>query len=102
MKNTAILLFILMYSDNYAQDKSASDFNLPKSRLAVQGYDVVSYFNSTPKEGSISIQSNVAGIHYYFSSQKNKSLFDENPNWYMPKYVGWCAYVMSRGDEVGV
>ena len=91
-----------MYSDNYAQDKSVSDFNLPKSRLAVQGYDVVSYFNSTPKGGSIYIQSNIAVVHYYFSSQKNKSLFDENPNRYMPKYGGWFAYVMSRGDEVGV
>jgi len=35
MKNTAILLFLLMSSVTYAQDKSASDFNLPKSRVAV-------------------------------------------------------------------
>jgi len=102
MKNTTILLFLLMSSVTYAQDKSASDFNLPKSRLAVQGYDVVSYFNATPKEGSKSIQSSVSGVHYYFSSQKNKSLFDKNPNRYIPKYGGWCAYAMSRGDEVGI
>ena len=70
MKNTAILLFLLMSSVTNAQDKSASDFNLPKSRVAVQGYDVVSYFNATPKEGSKSIQSTVWGVHYYFSSQK--------------------------------
>lgn len=68
MKNTAILLFLLMSSVTNAQDKSASDFNLPKSRVAVQGYDVVSYFNATPKEGSKSIQSSVLGVHYYFSS----------------------------------
>ena len=102
MKNTTILLFLLMSSVTYAQDKSASDFNLPNSRLAVQGYDVVSYFNATPKEGSKSIKSSVSGVHYYFSSQKNKSLFDKNPNRYIPKYGGWCAYDMSRGDEVGI
>ena len=102
MKNTAILLFVFISCVAYDQNKSASDFNLPNSRVAVQGYDVVSYFNSSPKEGNKSIQSTVAGVHYYFSSQKNKTLFDENPNRYMPKYGGWCAYAMSRGDEVGV
>lgn len=102
MKNTAILLFLLMSSVTNAQDKSASDFNLPKSRVAVQGYDVVSYFNATPKEGSKSIQSTVWGVHYYFSSQKNISLFDKNPNRHIRKYGGWCAYAMSRGDEVGI
>ena len=78
MKNTAILFFFISCVA-HGQNKSASDFNLPKSREAVQGYDVVSYFNSSPKEGNNSIQSTVAGVHYYFSSQKNKSLFDENP-----------------------
>ncbi|MDB4015079.1 YHS domain protein [Flavobacteriaceae bacterium] len=102
MKNTAILLFLLMSSITYAQDKSVSDFNLPKSRVAVQGYDVVFYFNASPKEGSKSIQSTDLGVHYYFSSQKKKSLFDKNPNRYIPKYGGWFAYTMSRGDEVGI
>ena len=91
-----------MSSVTYTQDKSASDFNLPKSREAVQGYDVVSYFDATPKEGSKSIQSTVSAIHYYFSYQKNKSLFDKNPNRYIPKYGGWRAYAMSRCDEVGI
>ena len=72
-----------MSSVTYTQDKFASDFNLSKSRVAVQGYDVVSYFNVIPKEGSKYIQSTVSGVHYYFSSQKNKSLFDKNPNRYM-------------------
>ena len=91
-----------MSSVTYTQDKSASDFNLSKSRVAVQGYDVVSYFDATPKEGSKSIQSTVSAIHYYFSYQKNKSLFDKNPNRYIPKYGGWRAYAMSRCDEVGI
>jgi len=102
MKNTAILLFVFISCVAYGQNKSASNFNLPKSRLAVQGYDVVSYFNSSPKEGNNSLQSIVAGVHYYFYSKKNKSLFDENPNRYMPKYGGRRAFAMSRGDELGV
>ena len=67
MKNTAILLYVFISCVAYGQNKSASDFNLPKSREAVQGYDVVSYFNSSSKEGNNSIQSTVAGVHYYFS-----------------------------------
>ena len=70
MKNTAILLFVFISCVAYGQNKLASDFNLPKSRLAVQGYDVVSYFNSSSKEGNNSIQSTVAGVHYYFLLRK--------------------------------
>ena len=87
MKNTAILFFISSIA--CAQNKTADDFNLSRSGVAVQRYDVVSYFNSSPKEGNKSIQSNVAGVYYYyyyFYSQKNKSLFDEKTNRYMPKY----------------
>ena len=74
MKNTAILFFISSIA--CAQHKTADDFNLYRSGVAVQRYDVVSYFNSSPKEGNKSIQSSVAGVYYYFYSQKNKSLFD--------------------------
>mgnify|MGYP005991333829 FL=1 len=102
MKNTAILLFVFMSSIVYAQNKTADDFNLSKTRLAVQGYDVVSYFNDEPKEGDKAIQSTVEGVHYYFSSQKNTALFDKNLNRYIPKYGGWCAYAMSRGDTVSI
>ena len=76
MKNTAILLFVFMSSIVYAQNKTADDFNLSKTRLAVQGYDVVSYFNDEPKEGDKAIQSTVEGVHYYFSSQKNKAFYN--------------------------
>jgi len=65
-----------MCSIVYAQNKTADDFNLSKNRLAVQGYDVVSYFNDEPKEGDKAIQSTVEGVHYYFSSQKNKAFYN--------------------------
>ena len=84
MKNTAILFFISSIA--CAQNKIADDFNLSRSGVAVQRYDVVSCFNSSPKEGNKSIQSTVEGVHYYFYFQKNKSLFDEKINRYMPKY----------------
>jgi|TARA_B110000046_G_scaffold149690_1_gene157897 hypothetical protein len=76
MKNNTILLLVFISSIACAQNKTADDFNLSRSRVADQGYDVVYYFNSSPKEGNKSIQSTVACVHYYFSSQKNKSLFD--------------------------
>ena len=46
MKNTAILFLVFISSIACAQNKTADDFNLSRSRVAVQGYDVVSYFNS--------------------------------------------------------
>ena len=40
---------------------------------------------------------------YYFSSEKNKAEFSQNPSKYKPQYGGWCAYAMgSNGEKVEV
>ncbi len=103
MKANIILpLAFLFITSAFAQKKSIEDYNLSSDLVAVKGYDVVSYFFDSPVEGNKAINSLVDGVKYYFSSQENKKLFDENPQRYMPKYGGWCAYAMSRGDKVRV
>ena len=102
MKITAALIFLFISNVNLAQNKGSKDFNLSSSNLAVQGYDVVSYFSGTPTEGRESIKSEVLGVVYYFSSEQNKTFFDKNPKRYIPKYGGWCTYAMAKGDQVEV
>ncbi len=78
--------------------------NHDKNGIALGGYDVVAYFQNyqngiTDKgtKGSKNISSEYDGITYYFSSQKNKNLFEANPENYIPAYGGWCAWAMSYG-----
>ena len=104
MKNTTILLFLLMSSVTYAQDKSASDFNLPKSRVAVQGYDVVSYFTQKKSiAGDKKFTITYDDVNFQFSSKENLELFKINPTKYIPQYGGFCAYAIGKtGKKVDI
>ena len=69
-------------------------------RIAIQGYDPVSYFSeSKAKKGSKEIAYNYGNAIYYFSSKANMDLFKANPNKYEPQFGGWCAYAMGNSGE---
>ena len=104
-----IALFFLMLTSLFASaqntdiDKRKKQFNLSNGNLAVEGYDVVSYYTSSPKKGSKNFSTTQNGILYYFSSQTNLDLFKKNPAKYEPAYGGWCAYAMGNtGEKVEV
>lgn len=70
---------------------------------AIRGYDPVAYhLESQPVKGKQSIRSDYNGAVWYFSSERNKQLFDDNPQRYAPQYGGYCAYAMSKGFVVSV
>jgi YHS domain-containing protein len=78
-------------------------FNLTKEKVALSGYDAVSYFTAKPQEGSASIKSEYQGVTYYFASEENKQKFLNEPAKYEPQYGGWCAYAMGNtGEKVEV
>jgi len=70
-----------------------------KNGMAAQGYDVVSFFNGTPKKGSDAHTSNYNDAKYLFSSLANKKKFDSAAAQYTPQYGGFCAIAMSEGAE---
>jgi len=60
--------------------------------LILFGADVVAYFtNNRHLQGSPEYRSEYQGVDFYFSSAKNKTLFDANPTAYIPQYGGYCA-----------
>ncbi len=96
-----LISFLLNYGlaaqNSYALNQK--HFNLEKN-LALAGYDPVSYFNGhKPIKGKSSISTNSDGVTYYFSSNKNRDLFTQNPGKYRPEYGGWCAYAMGKSGE---
>lgn len=79
-------------------------FNLEKGNVVAQGYDVVAYYSGNPIEGSENHISKYEGVIYYFKDEKNKNIFDSDPEKYTPAYGGWCAYAMAenKGKKVDI
>lgn len=67
--------------------------NVDSQNLAVQGYDLTEYFvNNRAIKGSNNFVSTYKGIKYYFVNSYNKSIFEYNPESYLPQFGGYCAY----------
>lgn len=95
-----IVLSILLFSSNtIAQEAEENKYlNAGEDRIAIKGYDPVSYFVSEePQEGNENLSHAYNGAVYYFSSQENLDTFKADPAKYEPAYGGWCAYAMGKG-----
>ena len=63
------------------------------SGVAVNGYDVVSYFTELkPVKGSKDHSFQWKNAAWYFSSDKNLELFKSDPDKYAPQFGGYCAF----------
>jgi len=101
MKNILTVCLIFIGSSLFGQEhnKHANE----KKGVIIAGYDVVSYFNGTPQKGSDTYQYTHEGLTYWFVNSDNKETFVQNPDDYIPKYGGWCAYAMgASGDKVKI
>lgn len=102
MKSTLLLtltVLILTVSSTFAQDNAQNEYlNVEDDRIAIKGYDPVSYFVAEePQKGSKTLSHEFNGAVYHFSSQTNLDMFKADPTKYEPAYGGWCAYAMGKG-----
>lgn len=98
-KSILILFFAIVSASSWAQSRKA---NL-KDNLALQGYDPVAYFESNKAvQGNKEITADYNEARYCFTSEKNKTLFLNNPSQYEPQFGGYCAYGMSNGYEAPI
>jgi len=100
MKNViSIVLLVIGYSIN----AQTVDYNISKKGYVAEGYDVVAYFSNTAKKGSTKYVSEHDSVKYQFSSQENLDIFNENPEKFIPKYGGYCAYALgAKGKKVTI
>jgi YHS domain-containing protein len=68
-------------------------------KVAVGGYDPVSYFSGkgTPVKGSARYKVTWRGAEWHFTSQANADAFKANPAAYAPQYGGHCAWAIAQG-----
>ena len=70
-----------------------------KKGVVVEGYDVTSYFTGTPEKGLKEFSVTYDGAEFYFSSAENKTMFQSNPEKYVPQYGGYCAYAVGLKSQ---
>ncbi|MEM9494578.1 MAG: YHS domain-containing (seleno)protein [Pseudomonadota bacterium] len=68
------------------------------SNVAVDGYDVVSYFSEgEPVKGDAEFETTYNGAEWRFTSAANRDAFIADPESYAPQYGGYCAWAVSQG-----
>lgn len=72
-------------------------------RLALEGYDPVSYFGNGPQKGRAELTGQYLGATYRFVNAQNRAAFIAEPLRYAPAYGGWCASAMAdSGSRVDI
>lgn len=69
------------------------------AKVAVAGYDTVSYFRGkgVPVKGSAQFKLTWKGAEWRFASAENGAAFKANPAAYAPQYGGHCAWAIAQG-----
>lgn len=100
-----LLMILLCYSgiiNAQSQLQRQKHFNL-ENGVAIQGYDLVSYFKGKPVEGDKAYAYQYQGVIYFFKNAVSLEQFKKSPASYEPQYGGWCAYAMgAKGEKVEV
>jgi YHS domain-containing protein len=69
-------------------------------RVALDGYDPVSYFTAgSPEKGSDAFIATYDDATYWFKSDEHRALFVADPDRYAPQFNGFCAINISRGKK---
>ncbi|GAB4237876.1 MAG: hypothetical protein Tsb0034_13200 [Ekhidna sp.] len=103
MKSLIYFVLYTMAVSLFSQSGERWYYCIDENNLALRGYDVTTYFtesesdaNEIPEKGDPEISHVHEGITYHFASKSNRNQFVKNPDKYLPKYGGWCAYRMAQ------
>ena len=97
-KVTVVIIFLLIFNGT----AQSIDYNTKKGFIA-KGYDVVAYFDHMAVMGDDSFFTIYDGVKFKFSSDENLQKFKSNPEKYVPKYGGFCAYAIAvSGKKVNI
>lgn len=92
--------FLLLLAACQAEGKTAGEppiYTSWSNNLAVQGYDVVSFYSGKPLPGKSEFKVRYLGADWQFSTRANRDLFEMNPEAFLPQYGGYCAWALAKG-----
>jgi YHS domain-containing protein len=71
------------------------------ARIALEGYDPLSYFDpGRPAKGSSKFQFAFDDAVYWFESADHQAKFAVDPERYAPQFGGYCAVALASGEKV--
>jgi YHS domain-containing protein len=71
-----------------------------EKRLALKGYDPVSYFtDGLPEKGSAEYQAAFDDATYWFKNAEHRAMFVADPDHYAPQFRGFCTVTLSHGQK---
>jgi YHS domain-containing protein len=71
-----------------------------EERVALKGYDPVSYFTAgRPEKGSGEYKASYDDAVYWFTSPEHRAMFVADPDHYAPQFRGYCTNTVSKGDK---
>jgi len=83
-----------------AMVNAGNDTETDANGVILAGHDAVAYFKQgKPVEGSPKYTAVYNDAIYYFSSAKNRDVFNAKPASYAPQYGGFCAYGLTLGKK---
>jgi YHS domain-containing protein len=89
IKSVTVAATLAISSLSFAAD---IDINANANDLAIHGYDAVSYFtDSKASKGNHNYTATYKSAIYQFSSEKNREIFQNNPEKFAPQFGGFCA-----------
>jgi len=95
------LLILAFTTQAIAIPASADGTQTTPEHVAIQGYDVVSYFtDGKPTKGSSDISLPFEDSKWQFANASHKQMFSADPDHYLPQYGGMCAGGMAMGVSV--
>lgn len=101
--NAQDLVFVKFPNQKCYHNENLPYYNIDKDSLAVKGYDLTEYFiNNRASKGLSEYQYKYDGIKYFFLNEKNKLIFIDNPEKYLPQFGGYCASRMASGINGGL
>ena len=74
---------------------------VPDRRVALSGYDPVSYFTEGhPEQGSAEYSAAFDDATYWFKNAEHRAMFVADPDHYAPQFKGYCTVSLSRGMKI--
>ena len=95
-----VVLFALALQ-TVAMPATADSTQTSSTPIAIQGYDVVSYFtDGKPVKGTSDISLPFDDATWQFANASHRQMFEADPDHYLPQYGGMCAGGMALGVSV--
>ena len=100
MKLNKILFLAAMVMIMAVMSTKAFAGDYTHSTPGINGYDPVAYFtHGKPVKGNGYHVADYEGVIYVFANKKNRKMFENNPEKYLPVYGGYCAYGVAVGKK---